>query len=1190
MKFHGLSCIRIMRATAGFGRPNRAILILAGTILLGAGGATVRGSEGTALPELDSIRAFYVLPAAEAQRPHHFSWDLDVLFYDPDWNLLWVGEGEFSTWLSPGNRPLPIQSGQRIRAEGELDPTQALSLGNARIAVVPGGTRAIPLDTAGDLANGKRFTNYLVKVEAVIDRQEKPDPSHLMLEGSAEGLHVVIRVRVDPSAVCPKFENAVVAATGVYVAESNFSGGLKSVAIWVPQLDALQVRSWLRDDAQFAAPVVPIEEIAKQSSRRSVLHVAGTVHAFDNNNATVTLRDTTGQVVVSTAQTRDIRVGSRFEAVGLAEVAGVQLRLRDAVIKLVESSPRPTARLLHEGLPLRLADEVLALKPDEADRGYPVQIFGVATWVDPEQTVMFVQDVTRGIEVVLPTVEKPLPDLPCAVRVVGRTSRGAFAPLVDATEVVWNNPLGSPEPRVVTLEQMMTGSEHGRWIAIQAYLRAVRKDSRSTQLDLTTSSGEFVAWMPPDAEVAALPGALVTIYGVCSVISNDRRQLAGVRVLVPSAAWLIVDEVAPSDPFEVPVSSIAGLREFGLAQFPLRRVRTSGIVLYHDPGQFICIQDESEALLVLSRETVPLVPGDRVETVGIPGREGGRVVLREASYRRIGSGPEPAPKQVANLQDLGGEIDGKLVGLRGLLVGIQQHALETVVTVQADNRLFDAAVPEASFDQRWQPGCVVAVKGVYRAKYDEYHKAIGFSLQMRSGGDLQVLAHPPLWTVPRALAAAAALGLLAAAVLGWLAVLRNRVAKQTEQIRQQLEKQARLEAELQRAERIESLGLLAGGIGHDFNNLLTIVLGNLSLALMDERAVAVAGPCLLEAERGAKRAGDLTQQLLIFSKGGNPTLAAVRLPEFVRETVKFALHGANVRCDFECPPDLWAAEVDRVQIGQVIQNLTINASQAMAAGGTLRVSLLNVELAPDAVVSLPAGRYVRLIVADTGEGIKPELLSRIFDPYFTTKKKGRGLGLATVYTIVKKHGGHIDVQSELGKGTVFRIWLQASKDRPRENVATVSTPPIASSPSPAPVRILIMDDEAGIRRAAGVALLRRGYEVTTVADGREAIEEFSLGYERRRPYSLVILDLTIPGEMGGKEAVVAIRQIDPGIRVIVSSGYSNDPVVAGYRAFGFDATLPKPYQADQLVAVVDKTLARITPRNPETATQMGSNS
>lgn len=365
---------------------------------------------------------------------------------------------------------------------------------------------------------------------------------------------------------------------------------------------------------------------------------------------------------------------------------------------------------------------------------------------------------------------------------------------------------------------------------------------------------------------------------------------------------------------------------------------------------------------------------------------------------------------------------------------------------------------------------------------------------------------------------------------------------------------SRLEADLLRASKLESIGVLAGGIAHDFNNLLSIVMGNLSLAAMECEETSPAAQRLREGERALLRARDLTQQLLTFAKGGEPVRAAVPLADVVRDAAQFSLHGSSVRCEFNIAKDLRPADADKGQIGQVVQNLVINAVQAMPGGGMIRLGLSNDVLAEGDVVTLPAGEYLRLEIADSGRGIAPEHLSRIFEPFFTTKEFGSGLGLATVYSVIKKHRGHIAVESTVGTGTTFRIWLPAARPEPVRVAAPVG------GFEPIKGRVLFMDDEEPIRLMTKTLLERLGLEVQVASDGAEAVREYASARSKGQPYDVVVFDLTVPGAMGGADAMREILKLDPTAKGIVSSGYSSDPVMANFQAHGFRGSVPKPYR------------------------------
>jgi len=365
----------------------------------------------------------------------------------------------------------------------------------------------------------------------------------------------------------------------------------------------------------------------------------------------------------------------------------------------------------------------------------------------------------------------------------------------------------------------------------------------------------------------------------------------------------------------------------------------------------------------------------------------------------------------------------------------------------------------------------------------------------------------------------------------------------------------RIEEERLRGNKLESIGFLAGGIAHDFNNLLTGILGNITLAKMNETAEAPTKDLLTEAEKACNQAKELTNQLLTFSKGGAPITKITSIQKLVRESVEFMRTGTNVKCNFSIAEDLANVEIDENQFTQVINNLTINAIQAMPEGGEIDVICENVEIDETHGLPLKSGHYVKISIRDYGVGIAKKYLDKVFFPYFTTKKtdnqRGRGLGLAAAYSIIKQHGGLITVTSELRYGSTFQIYLPASDKK----IETRKVSPTADSDRCG--NVLVMDDEEIIRGVAVKFLNRLGYAVATANDGHEALRLYEGALQQNRPFDAVIMDLTIPGGMGGKEAIEKLRKVNPNVKAIVSSGYSNDPVMAEHRKYGFDAVITK---------------------------------
>jgi len=386
---------------------------------------------------------------------------------------------------------------------------------------------------------------------------------------------------------------------------------------------------------------------------------------------------------------------------------------------------------------------------------------------------------------------------------------------------------------------------------------------------------------------------------------------------------------------------------------------------------------------------------------------------------------------------------------------------------------------------------------------------------------------------------------------------------------QDITERKKLEVELEKNERFESIGLLAGGIAHDFNNLLSAILGNISLSKLLTPEEAETYHLLSEAENAALRARDLTRQLLTFARGGAPVKKSATVGELIRETCAFALRGSNVGCIFDIPGQLPTVEVDVGQISQVVQNLIMNADQAMPDGGTITVVCEEVAGGERLPPQLKLGRYVRISVRDTGHGIQADHLKRIFDPYFTTKQKGSGLGLATAFSIIKKHDGGIVAESELGKGSLFQVYLPVS-DSPAVQ---------PSAPAPAPFvgkgKILFMDDEEAVRFLAGRTLRRMGFEVEFAKDGLQAISLYSEALAAGAGFCAVVMDLTIPGGMGGREAVQHLREIDPELKAFVSSGYSDDPVMANPFSYGFCGVIPKPFLYEEMVAALQQVFGKL---------------
>lgn len=383
-----------------------------------------------------------------------------------------------------------------------------------------------------------------------------------------------------------------------------------------------------------------------------------------------------------------------------------------------------------------------------------------------------------------------------------------------------------------------------------------------------------------------------------------------------------------------------------------------------------------------------------------------------------------------------------------------------------------------------------------------------------------------------------------------------------------ISKQRRLESELIKTHKLESIGFLAGGIAHDFNNILTVISGNITLAKMCCRPKSMIHNRLIEAEKAALLAKEITQQLLTFSQVGAPVKKTTSLRRIILESVSLSLRGSRSNYRLSLPENLWPVEVDSGQMSQVINNLVINAIQAMPSGGLLQIEAENILVESEHHLSLAPGNYVKFSVKDQGVGICKKHLSKIFDPYFTTKPTGSGLGLAICYYIITKHNGSIHVQSQRGKGSVFNVYLPAVCEAVKsvERIETINREGRG--------KILVMDDQKAVRDITAELVQHLGYQVVCAKNGEEAISIYDQAKNNGQPFDAVIMDLTIAGGMGGKDCIHTLRQIDPEIKAIVSSGYATDPVLTDYQAYGFVGMITKPHTLESLHKVLQKALSK----------------
>lgn len=367
-----------------------------------------------------------------------------------------------------------------------------------------------------------------------------------------------------------------------------------------------------------------------------------------------------------------------------------------------------------------------------------------------------------------------------------------------------------------------------------------------------------------------------------------------------------------------------------------------------------------------------------------------------------------------------------------------------------------------------------------------------------------------------------------------------------------------MEAEIRKIQNLESLSSFAGGIAHEYNNILTAIIGNLALAKMYAKPGYEVYDVLIEAEKASLRAKDLTSQLLSFATGGIQARKVVYIQELLRDLVRLSVDSRNISCELTIPDNLWTVEVDEGQVSQAIDTLFRYAQQATPQDGRIKISAENMIISRSSALPLREGRYVMIAIENLGSGISEVELQTLFDPFSSGDKKGNGLEFASAFAIAQKHNGHIAAESHFGMGTTFRLFLPAMQEKPQLNTDSFAVHPARKG------KVLVMDDEEIVRVVVKRLLLQCGYEAELTKDGAEMLRLYREAKEAGRPFEVVILDLIIQNGMGGQEAMKNLIEYDPDVRVIVSSGYSNDPIMANFRDYGFSGFLPKPYKLDEL--------------------------
>jgi signal transduction histidine kinase len=678
--------------------------------------------------------------------------------------------------------------------------------------------------------------------------------------------------------------------------------------LWVNCPADIEVIGSLKTDARFGLPITLSDKILADQTTGTTVRVAGVVRSYEPGNW-VTLWDAAGQIMVQSKQSQMLRFGDRVEAIGFPDLKGVQPCVLNGLYRpAATNNPTASASMMTtNALPLRLTEQIRDLSPEEAARHLPVHLRVMVAWSQTNTPFAYVLDASGGIRVVNPKGDEPDATQPGTIVLLdGVTSEGGFVPVVTNAVLRRTGWWKVEERRLVTLEQALTGVEEGNWVEMRGFVRNVTHTNGLTRFDLSTSSGEFQAWTPVWHPFDSLKGSIIRVRGVCSAVANARHQLTGIQIWTPDGQSIETEESAPDDLFALPLRPLASLRRFSPERVLHQRIRTSGTVVLHVPGHYLYVQDGADSVFALSQQPDALQPGDRVEVVGFPGKEGQKFVLREAVYRRLGGGsePKPAPLSAANFGDV--NLEGLLAKTEGVLLNKVEKDGETHLLIQTKDFTSEASLNSAApeTDKKLQalaPGSRLALAGVYEVQNDEYGQPRSFRLHLRSGNDVQLLQPPPWWTLARLLWVLAGVFAVFLIALAWgiliarknallnqaQAELRTvndqleiRVAERTRELQDQVVARERAHTELAQAQqslmlasRRAGMAEVATGVLHNVGNVLNSV--NVSATLLRDQVRKSETRSLLKAaELMKQRNGDLEAFLTSDARGK-------LMPEFI---------------------------------------------------------------------------------------------------------------------------------------------------------------------------------------------------------------------------------------------------------------------------------------------------------------------
>ncbi|HYP17532.1 MAG TPA: hypothetical protein VEQ65_10000, partial [Opitutus sp.] len=638
-----------------------------------------------------------------------------VSYYDPSWKLCWIEQNQVGTYLLLGAVPPPMRIGQRVRIEGSIVPDKGLSADLARVTVLQEFEPIEPIAPQAFIGDMAAYGGRVVKVDAFVDGQQYVDDDHVRLALIVHDRPVIGWVKpVNPHQI-PKWQGKFIQLQGVYSARFTPTNTETTIEIWAGSAENLTVVASADTHVLFDRPRTPINELFRTPLGTQVL-VRGVVEAHDAGEL-ITIRDQTGQVAVHSIQHERIPFGVEVEAVGAVALAGPRWVLRSALYRRAASSEAADASA--NAAALESVEQVRQLSLDEASRGRPVKLAGMVTWSMPGTDFFFLQDLTGGVRVRYDRAAMETPSLGKYLEVQGVTGAGPSVPLVQLQRAVDLGAMSPPAPKSVTFEQALTGREDGQWVEMRGFIQRTESEGDWRWIYVTTPAGEFVGHLQSPVNFVANPGSLIEVHGVCEATPDATGQLTGVMLRVPFLHSITTQEDAPVDYYDLPLRAVKDLRQLSGVR-DMMRVRVAGTVLHAVPGRFAYLQDGDSGLLLLTRQTVAVTPGDKIEAVGILGWEGARTVLREAVLRKTGTGAPAGPVTVAEPGRLQPALDSRLVTLRGTLIDASRQLGRVRLTLQSGPTVFEALRDHGTAATKDLPpsGAGLELTGSYRVGFD----------------------------------------------------------------------------------------------------------------------------------------------------------------------------------------------------------------------------------------------------------------------------------------------------------------------------------------------------------------------------------------------------------------------------------------------------------------------------------------